>query len=636
MRPHSPQESSYEDPGFSSATREKTKYSDSSGAIFSLYITRAKKFDEENVENWKGGAEGILVFVCFESSHRITACLPAACFQTGLFASTVAQLLSSSYQSLQQNPNVITQSLLAQISQQLPGSPNSTSTNGSLSTNAQAFKPSASIVFVNSVWFISLVLSLTCALMATLLQQWARRYLQLTRRKHPPHVRAHIREYFASGAARFHISTLVETLPALLFISVLLFFSGLIVFAFLGNNIVAIATVAVLACCTICYLWLTLAPLKSHDCPYQTPLSPLFWFCAQVIPFSVFTVVHQGSSLFHKMPLFKTGAVGESQDLQIKKKKAVLHGMLSTLEGSAKCLSLDIFRTALCRTLDLLDEDHELEEFVSGIPGLNESEALSKLNPDHAGRMMLAALPGPTTFHEQLPWSIVHLSERAIASNLSGIIRWRRAQACLKALYYIPGTIRDVLAPYATGPHFCVHIFPLLNTEESLDLIEELWDRDNNDVSLSVRCVAAAISAFMINPPERYLKFLPRGVRFIGREDAGSDFLSRRFPMVENRENNDSARLQNIVLFLKDISAVISKIDSLWMRRDSEGSLLKDVRDERKTLCDSRHSTEYQFGTFKRHGNRTSPAFIPAVQHDLLALTLEIVTRGSVTDAAQV
>jgi hypothetical protein len=79
------------------------------------------------------------------------------------------------------------------------------------------------------------------------------------------------------------------------------------------------------------------------------------------------------------------------------------------------------------------------------------------------------------------------------------------------------------------------HIFPLLNSEESLDLIEELWDGDNNDVSLSVRCVAAVISVFMINPPERYLKFLPRGVRFIGR-DAGSDFLSRRFPMVENRK----------------------------------------------------------------------------------------------------
>ena len=28
-----------------------------------MYISRAQKFDDENAENWKGGAEGILVFV---------------------------------------------------------------------------------------------------------------------------------------------------------------------------------------------------------------------------------------------------------------------------------------------------------------------------------------------------------------------------------------------------------------------------------------------------------------------------------------------------------------------------------------------------------------------------------------------
>ena len=38
----------------------------------------------------------------------------------------------------------------------------------------------------------------------------------------------------------------------------------------------------------------------------------------------------------------------------------------------------------------------------------------------------------------------------------------------------------------------------------------------------------------------------------------------------------------------------------------------------------------------KPHGNRSSLAFVLAVQHDLLALTLEILTRESVTGAAQV
>ena len=74
----------------------------------------------------------------------------------------------------------------------------------------------------------------------------------------------------------------------------------------------------------------------------------------------------------------------------------------------------------------------------------------------------------------------------------------------------------------------------------------------------------------------------------------------------------------------------------LWMRPDPEGSLLEDVRAERRELRDSCQSAQYRSGIFERHGNRTSMAFIPAVQYDLLALTLEIVTRDPVTNAAHV
>jgi hypothetical protein len=573
--------------------------------------------------------------------------LPAPRFQTGLFASTVATFISISYQSLQQDPNAITQSLLTQISQQLPVSSNATTSNASPLINAQhPFSPPATAVFVNSVWFVSLVLSLTCALMATMLQQWTRRYRQLTQRNYPPHVRAHIREYFARGADRFHISTLVETLPALLLISVLLFFSGLVVFAFRGNIIIAYITVATVTFCVLWYIILTLAPIIFHDCPYQTPLSTPLWFCAQVIQLSVFSVAFHVAKFFrNKLRIVTTGVVEAFHDLQINKKKSFSQGMISTLEGSAKRFSLDIYRTALCRTLDLIDEDHELEEFVAGIPGLSESKALRRfdplsdpLSPHDVGRAVLAALPGPTTFHEQLPWSIVQLSQRAITSGLSEFVQKRRTQACLKALYYIPGAIRDVLAPYAAGAYNCLELLPLLNSPESLSLIEELWDTDNNDVALSVRCVTAAITAFIVTPPDSVLeKFLPPGVRFIGGESPGSDFLSRRLRMNENVEDNDSARLQNIVHFLKDIKDSLSSMDAVsWMRPDTSEVLLDDVRAERRVLHESRHSAEYCSGIFKAHGSRTSLAFVPAVQHDLLAVTLEIVTRDSVTGAAQV
>jgi hypothetical protein len=41
----------------------ETTYSDYSGRIFNLYTTCAEKMDQENVENWKDGANTILVFV---------------------------------------------------------------------------------------------------------------------------------------------------------------------------------------------------------------------------------------------------------------------------------------------------------------------------------------------------------------------------------------------------------------------------------------------------------------------------------------------------------------------------------------------------------------------------------------------
>ena len=38
-------------------------YSDSSGALFSMYLSRAENYDKERAENWKADADGILIFV---------------------------------------------------------------------------------------------------------------------------------------------------------------------------------------------------------------------------------------------------------------------------------------------------------------------------------------------------------------------------------------------------------------------------------------------------------------------------------------------------------------------------------------------------------------------------------------------
>ena len=45
------------------STAQGANYGDSSNALFSMYLSRAEKFDKEQSESWKGNADGILVFV---------------------------------------------------------------------------------------------------------------------------------------------------------------------------------------------------------------------------------------------------------------------------------------------------------------------------------------------------------------------------------------------------------------------------------------------------------------------------------------------------------------------------------------------------------------------------------------------
>ncbi|KAH9173653.1 hypothetical protein EDB89DRAFT_2068446 [Lactarius sanguifluus] len=238
----------------------------------------------------------------------------------------------------------------------------------------------------------------------------------------------------------------------------------------------------------------------------------------------------------------------------------------------------------------------------------------------------LAALPGPTSFHASLSWSIIHLSQRAVAGDSSNSIQQQRTRACLKALYCIPGAIRDVLAPYVVGKYYCLEILPLLNSPESLDIIDELWDTPIRDIALSVRCAAAVVTAFMITPPRRVLdNFVTPDVGFIGDDNAGKRFLAKRLRF------GSFAPGTNLVCFLADIKDILGLMDTdRWTSSNADS-----IRRERQAPFDARHAVKYRHGRsmFDLQGDRTSPAFMPAAQQDLITLTLEVLARDPVTDA---
>ena len=69
--------------------------------------------------------------------------------------------------------------------------------------------PPKYVILVNSLWFLSLAISLTCPMLATLIQQWARRYLWMT---HSPLDAAQIHAFFAHGVGKIWFSWVVEAI----------------------------------------------------------------------------------------------------------------------------------------------------------------------------------------------------------------------------------------------------------------------------------------------------------------------------------------------------------------------------------------------------------------------------------------
>ncbi|KAH8988772.1 hypothetical protein EDB86DRAFT_2746818, partial [Lactarius hatsudake] len=200
--------------------------------IFSMYLETATEEDKKMAEGWAADADGILIF-------------------TGLFSAAVASLISVTIQDIRPNPQDTSNFYLANIYQTLadPGS----NVSSSLPTSPPPFTPLNYAVWVNTLLFLSLVISISCALLATLLQQWARRYLKITQPRYSPHKRARIRAFFAEGVDKFLLPWVVEALPTLLHISLFLFFAGISVFLWNVNLTIFKSVVSWIGICTSLY-----------------------------------------------------------------------------------------------------------------------------------------------------------------------------------------------------------------------------------------------------------------------------------------------------------------------------------------------------------------------------------------------
>jgi hypothetical protein len=299
--------------------------------------------------------------------------------------------------------------LLTQISHQLAFAANGTSFTVSPSAS---FTPPRGSLVCNVLWFISLGLSLACALIATLLEQWARDFLHKADIRSAPVSRARVFSYLYYGIRRFGMHTVVDIVPLLLHVSLLLFFAGLVAFLIPINTAVTAVAGILLAIMTTVYSLLTLLPLMDLDCPYRTPLSSALWRIIQKIP----RVLPRHN---------RTSEAGHSAEAETMVKAMFRNATAPSAERANRD------RQSIIWTVKSLADDAELEPFLEAIPdvlwGLNGrryvyDDTIRELI-DHPDVRLLKRIQS--------------LTDTCTSGLLSSDVRQRRSIACCKAIWSI-------------------------------------------------------------------------------------------------------------------------------------------------------------------------------------------------------
>ena len=278
---------------------------------------------------------------------------------------------------------------------------------------------------------MSLVISLTCALLATLLQQWARRYLKITQSpRYTPHKRARIRAFFSEGVEKCLLPWTVDALPTLLHVSLFLFFAGLVVFLCHVNLTIFKLLLSWVGLCATLYGCMTCMPIIRHDSPYYTPLSLLTWYVVTGIPFLFYRFVRWS---WHKLNPESYHTYHRYIDLENSYRKSLVRGMQKAVEETALRSPPEIDSRAFMWTFDCLDEDHELDRFFSGLPGFRTSNVVKDPLPNLTEEEKLKLFKG-----------LCGLLDRTFSSDLlPAPVKDRRAMTCKKAIdpEHMPNTV---------------------------------------------------------------------------------------------------------------------------------------------------------------------------------------------------
>ncbi len=260
-------------------------------------------------------------------------------------------------------------------------------------------------------------MALSCAVIATLLQQWARRYIKITQPSPcSPEKRARIRALFAGSTDKLLIKVFSAMLPCYLHLSLLLFFIGLLIFLFDINRIVFGSVTYWIGVSLISYGFFTILSIFQSDGLLYTPLSSLFGSVIASILYFVLTVF--GDRFGFR--LWKLRG-----DILERDFERLSGDLLKVDEKIISRLSSEIDVRVLEWTVDALSEDSALEKFFDSIPGFFNSKLDNNLLRDL-----------PHRIRDKFEKALNGFLDRTFSSNtISMSIQSSRLEVCLNAAH---------------------------------------------------------------------------------------------------------------------------------------------------------------------------------------------------------
>ncbi|KAJ3556464.1 hypothetical protein NM688_g2017 [Phlebia brevispora] len=206
--------------------------------------------DRENIKQWREDMSFILLF-------------------SGLLAIIISVFTVHAQGLLHEDPEAQSVELLALIASLL-ASPEPTSINPIL--DPPAFSPPMVAVKINTLWVISLTLTLIVAFFAITVQQWLRRIPTLRQQSIRECIRQ--RQFRYLGLRSWQVHTIISLLPAILQIAVVLFLVGLLYLLQSLNHGILVAYAIVAGIALLLYLVSAVLPAILPESPYKSLFVP--------------------------------------------------------------------------------------------------------------------------------------------------------------------------------------------------------------------------------------------------------------------------------------------------------------------------------------------------------------------------